>query len=377
MAGLPLPLLFFPYFYAAMRTRSVILTLLLLVACCGFSQAQSDASQLYDRARSFMRSGDYANAILVLNRAIKMAPENAEYRKQLAFSYYLNGDLKQAQKVIGEVISSNAVDVQCYQIAGNIYKAQKDVRAAERNYRRGLKKFPASGDLYNELGQLYSDERKYQEALQAWTTGIRVDPTEASDYYNAASTYYYSKDKVWTLIYGEIFVLLERYTARTAEMKNMLLASYKDIFNDLGATEQAAPAEKKDAAAKPDFRASFLKALSAGSGIILTRGVTPQTLVMLRTRFVLKWSNFYRFLYPFSLFSYQQQLLKEGLFEAYNEWLFGPAANPAGYKAWVEKHAAEMHDLIDFLNNHPLRPPEGQFYQGDKITFEPAQGPPS
>src|SRR5690348_8649275 len=97
--GVPLLLLSFPYFYAAMRTRSVILTLLLLVACCGFSQAQSDASQLYDRARSFMRSGDYANAILVLNRAIKMAPENAEYRKQLAFSYYLNGDLKQAQKV--------------------------------------------------------------------------------------------------------------------------------------------------------------------------------------------------------------------------------------------------------------------------------------
>jgi tetratricopeptide (TPR) repeat protein len=377
-----LPVAFFPYFYALMRIRHLLAVLLLLIARCGVCQAQSDASGLYDRARSFMRSGDYANAILVLNQAIQLAPENAEYRKQLAFSYYLNGDLKEALKVIREVIGSAAVDVQCYQIAGNIYKAQKDPHAAERNYERGLKKFPKSGDLYNELGEVYADERKYEEALQAWTTGIRVDPGEASDYYNAARTYSYTKDKVWTILYGEIFILLERYTARTTEMKSILLAAYKDLFNRLGAQEGVSQASAKgdrrqDADSRPEFRQSFLKALSGGSSIVLTHGVTPQTLVMLRTRFVLDWTNFYRFIYPFALFSYQQQLLKAGLFEAYNEWVFGPADNPSDYKAWVEKHAGEMHRLIDFLNSHPLQPVEGQFYQTGKITFEPATVPQS
>ncbi|HEX5555394.1 MAG TPA: tetratricopeptide repeat protein [Chitinophagaceae bacterium] len=363
-----------------MQVRSLIMTLLLITSCYGLGWSQSDASQLYSTAQGFMRSGDYANAILVLNRAVQLAPENAEYRKQLAFSYYLNNNLKQADKIIKQVLNSDAADVQTYQIAGNIYKSENDPKAAERNYKRGLKKFPNSGDLYNELGQIYSDQREYTDALRYWTTGIKVDPGFASNYYNAARTYYYSTDKVWAVIYGEIFINLERFTTRTAEMKNILLASYKELFNNSNALHPQLPAlngDKNSAAAKPDFKQSFLNALSKGSGTIITRGITPQTLVMLRTRFVLDWSDFYKFIYPYSLFAYQQTLLKQGLFEAYNEWVFGPAANLPLYKAWVKQHEDEMHRLIKYLNTHSLKPKDGQFYQTGKITFEPSTLPQS
>jgi len=355
-----------------MRIRTLLAALLLIICCHGVSWSQTDAAQLYNTARSFMHSGDYANAILVLNRAVKLSPENAEYRKQLAFAYYLNNNLPQAEKVIKDVLNSDAVDVQTYQIEGNIIKARGDLKGAEKNYRRGLKKFPASGDLYNELGQIYSDQRQYTDALKAWTTGIKVEPRLPSNYYNAAKTYYYSKDKVWTVLYGEIFIDLERYTKRTTEMKNILLAAYKDLFNSGLVASAAVPdGQDQDQSASPDFRQSFLRALSKGAATITSRGITPETLVMLRTRFVLDWSSFYKLLYPFSLFDYQQQLLKEGLFEAYNQWVFGPATNLAAYKSWVTQHQDVMNRLIQYLNSHPLVPPEGQFYQEGKVTFEP------
>lgn len=360
-----------------MRIRTFLAAFMLFVGYSGVCWSQADAGQLYQTARSFMHSGDYANAILVLNRAVKLSPENAEYRKQLAFAYYLNNNLPQAEQVIKDVLTSDAVDVQTYQIEGNIIKARGDLKGAEKNYRRGLKKFPASGVLYNELGQIYSDQRQYTDALRAWTTGIKVDPALSSNYYNAAKTYYYSKDKVWTVLYGEIFIDLERYTGRTTEMKNILLAAYKDLFNS-GLVAGSTLAEGGDAtssASAPGFRQAFLRALGKGASTITSRGITPETLVMLRTRFVLEWSRFYKLLYPYALFDYQQQLLKEGLFEAYNQWVFGPATNLTRYKAWVEQHQAVMNRLIAYLNAHPLTPMEGEFYQEGKVSFEPQDVP--
>lgn len=359
-----------------MRIRSILPMVMLTFCCFGISRAQSNASDLYNTALSFMRSSDYVNAILVLNHAVELAPENAQYRKQLAYAYYLNNNFQQAEVTIKQVLNSDAADVQTYQIAGDIYVAENDPKTAEKNYKRGLKKFPDAGELYNELGIIYYNERKFTDALQTWLAGIKVNPDYASNYYNTAKIYYSSPDKVWTIIYGEIFINLERYTRRTTEMKGMLLAAYKDLFTN-GALLNArlpVPDDTKQPAT-PDFRQAFLNALSKGSETIVTRGITPQTLVMLRTRFVLSWDNFYKYLYPFALFDFQQGLLKEGLFEAYNEWLFGPAGNLPQYKYWVEKHPDEMNRLINYLNDHSLKPLPGQFYQRGKITFEPANLP--
>ena len=362
-----------------MRIRLFIVALCMGLAAALPAGAQgNDASELYNTGISFLRSGDYSNAILVLNRAAQLSPENAQYRKQLAYAYYLNNNFSQAEKVIREVLRSDAADVQTYQIAGNIYRSMKDLKAAERNYKRGLNQFPESGDLYNEMGQVYYDQRKVSEALRSWTKGIEVDPDYPSNYYNAARTYFYSKDKVWTVLYGEIFIALERYTTRTAEMKTMLLEAYKKLFNELAQHAAPLPGLQEQGNTKtdtPPFREAYLGALAKGSSLMTRRGVTPESLTMLRTRFILEWSNFYALVYPFALFDYQRQLLRQGLFEAYNQWLFGPAADGAAYKSWVQRHAQEMDVLVKYLNSHPLKPPTGQFYQRGKVTFEAADLP--
>lgn len=354
--------------------RKIIFLLTPLILICfqpAFSQTTGNA--LFQRAQTFLRSGDYANAILVLNQAVELEPESALYKQQLAYAYSLNNNLDQAEKTIKEVLRSNAANVQTYQIAGNIYKAKRDLKAAERNFKRGLKNFPNSGDLYSELGQVYYDQREYTDALNSWVKGIEVDPDYAPNYYYAARTYYYSKDKFWAVIYGEIFINLERFTNRTSEMKKILLASYKALFNGNDFLEaQPLPGDTDNTSTnKPDFRKAFLITLRKSSENLISRGITPETLVMMRTRFVLYWNDFYKFIYPYTLFDYYKQLLKNGLFEAYNQWMFGPAADPAGYKLWVKKHEVVMHQLINYLNNRSLHPEENQFYQTGKIVFEP------
>ena len=61
--------------------------LLAIVVHLSFSFVYSQTiTELQETAKSFMRQGDYANAILVLNRAVQMEPQNIAVLKDLSLN---------------------------------------------------------------------------------------------------------------------------------------------------------------------------------------------------------------------------------------------------------------------------------------------------
>ena len=62
------------------------------------THAQS-AEQLHQTAKSFMKQGDYANAVLVLNKSLQIAPDNMSIAKDLAMSYYFQKDNTKETKI--------------------------------------------------------------------------------------------------------------------------------------------------------------------------------------------------------------------------------------------------------------------------------------
>jgi hypothetical protein len=66
--------------------------------------------------------------------------------------------------------------------------------------------------------------------------------------------------------------------------------------------------------------------------------------------------------YPFKLFDYQQQLLKEGMFEAYNQWLFGTVESLPAYESWIKTHAEAHTNFTAFQKNRVFKIPTGQYY---------------
>ena len=145
-----------------------------------------------------MQQGDFDNAILVLNRALTSRPINRELQKDLVLAYYYKRDYAKALEGAKALIDRDDADVVSYQLAGNVYKALEEVKEAEKMYKRALKKFPNSGALYSEYGELLWATKDYS-AIEQWEKGIKIDPSFAGNYYNAALYYYYTKDKVWGL----------------------------------------------------------------------------------------------------------------------------------------------------------------------------------
>ncbi len=336
-----------------MKKKIAIVTFCLLGSFFAF--AQNDIKTQQDNARAFMRSGDYNNAILILTRALEENKNNLELQKDLAMSHYLKRDYVKAKEVAKILTDRDDADEITYQIAGNVYKALEEVKECDKMYKKALKKFPTSGPLLSEYGELLWATKNFS-AINYWEKGIQVDPSYAGNYYNAAMHYFHTKDKVWSIIYGEIFINMESLSERGAAMKTMLLDSYKE---KLFAEFDLMKGEEKN---KSEFAKAFLQTMNKQS-TVANKGLSIDALTMIRTRFLLDWDKDYASRFPSRLFDFHRQLLQDGLFDAYNQWLFGPVINLVAYENWTKTHAEDYTKFTNLQKSRVFKIPAGQYYQ--------------
>jgi len=313
---------------------------------------QEDVEKLHENAKAFMRQGDYANASLILARALQQDPKDISIAKDLAYNYYLQNENNKALNVIKPFLDNENADDQIFQLAGTVYQALGQENAAEKVYKKAIKTYPNSGPLYNNYGEMLLAQHD-PAAIKQWEKGIEMDPSYGDNYYNACKFYYYTKEKVWCLIYGEIFVNIESFTSRTAEIKDILLDGYKKLFADpnlLDNTKYAKP-----------FEIAFLTCMNKQNNVVL-RGIDPETLTMIRTRFILDWDKDYAAKFPFKLFQLQEELLEDGLFTAYNQWIFGASQNLAAYQNWTGTHSEESKAFDKLQRDRMFKIPSGQYY---------------
>jgi tetratricopeptide (TPR) repeat protein len=331
--------------------KHLLFTLALFASVTSFSQ------NAHETAFAFMKTGDHDNAILVLTKALQSEPGNEQLLQDIALAYYYKKDFAQARIHAQKLIDQDEVGVTSYQIAGTVFRALEEVKEADKMYRKALKKYPNSGALYSEYGELLWSKND-ENAIAEWERGIQADPSYAGNYYHAATYYFYTKDKVWSLIYGEIFVNMEYLTERAREIKEQLLKAYKEKL-------YIANSEEKKAVS-PFAQAVYDTYAKQSS--ITGRGLTVETLTMVRTRFILDWYKNYAEKFPFRLFDYQQQLIRSGMFEAYNQWLFGPIENLAAFEQWTRTNAEAYKKFTTFQRGRIFKMPTGQFYAAKRST---------
>lgn len=302
-----------------------------------------------------MRTGDWGNAILVFNRALQLKPNDLNILNDIAYAYYLQRDFAKALQTIKPVIGRNDANVQSFQIAGSVYRSIEEIKEGSKVYKRGLKRFPNSGVLHSEYGELLWQNKDYS-AINQWEKGIAVDPNYPGNYYHACRFYYFTTNRVWSLVYGEIFINLESYTVRTAEIKTILFDGYKKLFS-----ETPVPGDRKQKK-QNGFETAFLKTMN-NQAALAARGITPGSLIPIRKDFLNDWFGNNAALYPFRLFDYQKQLLEAGMFEAYNQWIFGSAIQSADYQAWIQQNKEAYDTFNHFQRGRVFKLPKGQYYQ--------------
>jgi hypothetical protein len=335
------------------------ITLFALNGIQGYAQEDfnPDVKRMQESARSYLSRGDYANAIMMYSQAVRQSPTDVSLRRDLAYTYFLSGDAKKAKEIIDPVVSSSAADEQTYQVASAVENALGNTGKAKRLLNEGISKYANSGLLYNSKGNLMNSDKSTKDALAAYNMGIRVEPSYHMNYYNAAKIYFQEDEPVWALIYGEIYVNLEQNTARTTETKKMMIDAYRKLFSP-GKDEKLPDFKSQQAKAegnKKNFEAIY-KSLMSQSATAISEGLSTENLIMLRTRFMLAWSHNYSINFPFTLFSYQDKMLHDGVYDAYNQWLFGAVDNSQEFSLWVKNNSKSYSDFENWRKRNLLQP---------------------
>ena len=328
-----------------------------LAGIISIANAQS-TDALYKTARTYMMQGEPDSAITYYNALLKQDPDNIDALNDYCYLLILEKQFPKAIELGKQLIAKPKANEQSYQTLGMAYKGNASYADADALFKLALKKFPESGVIHNEYGELFAMQNKLSDAIIQWETGIKVDPNYSNNYYNA--TMYYSKvqiDLFWAIQYGEIFVNLESYTAHTALIKVKLYDAYKKLFTG-DALEKLASNPSNN-----EFQKAWYENMALASSVT-KGGIDADALGGLRTRFILNWFNAKQNeKTPFHLFEHQQYLLKNGLFDAYNQWIFGQVASQQYYQMWTNTHGRELNQYQSFQQSKLYKQPSGEYYK--------------
>ncbi len=332
-----------------------------VAASAQFSRLSPELGVMYKHAQEYMAAHNYRDAITTYKQLIALAPEEKTFYYELGDVLYLSGDLSEAEKVLKPLLENGNAKVATYRLLAAVQAAQNDAKQALATLEKGLKKYPLSGMLYYQAGKIYSEENKKEKALSAWLDGIKNDVVFADNYREAASVYLSTDQVLWGIIYAEQFLSMEHDTANDEVLKKQLFTAYKTLFDNMVKDDVPEYGKGAKAAAVKDFEDAVVQTYRSLTPVV-SDGITTENLTMLRVRFLMEWGRQYVKKYPFSLFTYQGMLIRNGRFDVYNEWLFGKAESANEYRAWNIYHEGDMQRFVKWQQQNFYEPAGNEFY---------------
>lgn len=357
--------------------RSPFLAFIFCVLFTVVSFGQSDkkkAVEMMYEAIELMETGKIKESIALLEKAQKLDPENIDYPYEIALANYIGGDYKTSIKQLEKLTKRRDVIDRVYQALGNSYSMSGNRKKAIATYEKGLKLFPNSGSLYLERGNMELFAEAYGNALEYYERGIEMNPEFPSNYYWASRIYCASTEEVWGMIYGELFMNLERNSKRTAEISKLLYDTYQSEIVFASDTSFSVSFSKNNTIDISKMNDSGDLTLPFGMGayeptlmiaVLGEKSIDMESLSRIRIKFIETYCNgTINKKYPNVLFDYQKQLLDAGHLEAYNHWIL-MKGDEDGFIDWKEANEAKWEGFVEWFTANPIRiNSSNRFYSG-------------
>jgi len=210
--------------------------------------------------------------------------------------------------------------------------------------------------------------------LSFYEKGIEVDPKFSSNYYRAALIYCSSTEEVWGMIYGEIFMNLERNSKRTIEISKLLFDVYKSEIKFISDSSFSVSFSKNATINITNLNNPDKLKLPFGVGVYeptLMMSIVGEikidinSLDIIRKNFVLNYfKNENNKNYPNVLFDYQNKILNAGHLEAYNHWIL-MKGDEDNFGKWYNDNKDKWEAFVKWFTDNGLEiDNSNKFYRG-------------
>jgi tetratricopeptide (TPR) repeat protein len=345
-----------------MLMKSLTLLCLLVLAVCAETNKEIALKKGMEAVK-LMDQGKLDESIKLLKEAQKIDTEEINYPYEIAYAHHLKKDTKEALRIVEGLVKKSGATERIFQMLGNLYDDQGNAEKALETYDAGLTKFPKSGPLHLEKGNVYWNKKDMDKAVPFYEKGIEVNPAFSSNYYRSARAYMGSKEKVWGIMYGEIFMNLERGSKRTQEMSELLYKTYQRSisFNSEASVGvnfcQQVFAVKETDKAKKNIELPFCNLYETNMllSVISSKAIDIDELSKIRSLFI---ENYFKMSggnpKPNILFEYQKNLQKLGHLDAYNHWLL-MKGDEDGFDKWHKANPERWNAFVEWFTKNPLQ----------------------
>jgi tetratricopeptide (TPR) repeat protein len=340
---------------------------LFLLLSIGLGQAVSgqankdSADARYKEAIALMESGKPAAAIPLLEEANKLNPDEWSYDYEIGYAKYMQQDYKAVIDMLKKLTKRKDINSRVYQLLGNAYDMSGKADKANDTYEKGLKVFPDAGNLYLERGVMEMGAKDYNKALGYFERGIQVNPMFASNYYWASRIFLGSDEEVWGMLYGEIFLNLERGSKRTDEISKQLYLTYKGEIQFRDDTSVVISFSKNNVIDVKNIKLPFGVGVYEMTLMLSVAGekmINMASLNRIRSHFVDNYNGA-----PLVLIDYEKKVKAAGFLEEYNYWILAEG-NDKEFEDWRGDHGKEWEEFIQWFKKNPLViTPENAFYR--------------
>lgn len=142
----------------------------------------------------FKQTGRSADALMPMQNAVKIVPNDADANYNLGVTYQDLGRLAEAEASYKRVLQLKPEYAKAHSHLGNVLRSMGRLDEAEDSYRRALLIMPESSITHYNLGITLGDMNRLHEAEDSYRRALNIKPDLAEALFSLGQTLYYLDD---------------------------------------------------------------------------------------------------------------------------------------------------------------------------------------
>lgn len=190
-------------------------------------------------------------------------------------------------------------------------------------------------------------------------------PMSPTPYYALSKAFAETSERVWAVVYGELYCNLTTNAQGFLEVSNVLGTMFEKSLTYKGEGKieisfMAVAGVGKDSPTVP-FEMSFeLSTIHGFTDFEKFENISLATIHQVRMNQVRAWQD--RDLAEHGLIDWYNQLIAADVFEAYNYWLF-QNYRPDEYSAWKSRNHKKLRKFLKWRQSHKIDPSRGSWHR--------------
>ena len=198
----------------------------------------------------FRASGRQYDAMTAIQKAVALAPDDAEAYSNLGNTLQDLGRLEDAEASYRQAIALQPDFAEAHYNLGNTLKALGRLEDAEASCREAIALKPGFAKAHNNLGNVLQDLGQLEEAAESYRQAIALKPDFAEAHSNLGIVLKdFGQLEEAEASHGQAITLKPEYAGAHSNLGNVL--------HDLGRLEEAEASYRQAIALKPDFAQTY------------------------------------------------------------------------------------------------------------------------